>query len=180
MTYFDTLNDKGKLLNMLTDDLLKIKEGIGDKAADFLSLLARMIGCMAFSLVKGWKLTLVILSISPFVILMFNLTIKFSIKYARKQIQAYTKSNTIVLEVFTTIRTIVAFNGQDKEQKRYANSLTEIPMIGLRNSLVQGLSQIFSNLFMGLVFAAALWYGQYLIKTECRAYSAGRLVVVNN
>ena len=65
MTYFDTLNDKGKLLNMLTDDLLKIKEGIGDKAADFLSLLARMIGCMAFSLVKGWKLTLVILSISP-------------------------------------------------------------------------------------------------------------------
>jgi hypothetical protein len=32
---------------------------------------------------------------------------------------------------------------------------------------------------MGMVFTAALWYGQYLIKTECRAYSAGILVVVS-
>ena len=65
MSYFDVLDSKGKLNNMLTDDLLKIKEGIGDKVADFLSLLARMIGCLIFALVKGWKLTLVILSVSP-------------------------------------------------------------------------------------------------------------------
>ena len=42
MSFFDTFGGKGKLSNMLTDDLLKVKEGIGDKMADFLSLLARM------------------------------------------------------------------------------------------------------------------------------------------
>ena len=52
-------------------------------------------------------------------------------------------------------------------------------MIGIKKGLVQGLCQIFSNIATGIVFTAALWYGQYLIKTECRDYSAGILVVVS-
>jgi ATP-binding cassette subfamily B (MDR/TAP) protein 1 len=119
MSYFDVLGGKGKLNNMLTDDLLKVKDGIGDRVADFLSLLARMIGCLVFALFKGWKLTLVILSAAPLVILVFNLTIKFSIKYAKEQIKAYAKANTIVQEVLTAIRTVTAFNGQKKEQDRF-------------------------------------------------------------
>lgn len=119
MSYFDTLQDKGKLSNMLTDDLLKVKEGIGDKVADFLSLLARMIGCLVFALIKGWKLTLVILAAAPLVIVAFNLTIKFSAKYAREQTMAHATANTIVQEVLTGIRIVTAFNGQRKEQERF-------------------------------------------------------------
>ena len=63
--------------------------------------------------------------------------------------------------------------------RRYETSLAPVPTIGLKKGLVQGLCQIFSNIAIGIVFTAALWYGQYLIKTECRAYSAGRLVVVS-
>lgn len=63
---------------------------------------------------------------------------------------------------------------------RYKTSLASVPTIGLKKGLVQGLCQIFSNVAIGIVFTAALWYGQYLIKTECRAYSAGRLVVVSD
>jgi ATP-binding cassette subfamily B (MDR/TAP) protein 1 len=120
MSYFDILNGKGKLSNMLTDDLLKVKEGIGDKVSDFLSLLARMIGCLVFALVKGWKLTLIILAIAPLVILAFNLTIKFTIKYAKEQTHAYAKANTIAQEILTAIRTVTAFNGQKKEYQRFA------------------------------------------------------------
>lgn len=127
--------DKGKLTNMLTDDLLKVKDGIGDQVADFLSLLARMIGCLIFALFKGWKLTLVILSVAPLVILVFNLTIKFSIKYAKQQIEAYGKANTIVQEALTAIRTVTAFNGQKKEYSRFvfymipANIIRNLPLI---------------------------------------------------
>jgi len=118
MSYFDTLDGKGKLSNMLTDDLLKVKDGIGDKVADFLSLLARMIGCLVFALVKGWKLTLVILAAAPLVILIFNLTIKFTIKYTKEQIAVYAKANTIA-QVLTAIRTVTAFNAQKKEHERF-------------------------------------------------------------
>ncbi|CAF0793637.1 unnamed protein product [Rotaria sordida] len=178
MSYFDILGGKGKLTNMLTDDLLKIKDGMGDKMADFLSLLARMIGCMVFALVKGWKLTLVILAVAPLVITAFNLTIKFTVKYTKKQIHAYGKANNIVQEVLIAIRTVTAFNGQKKEYERYANSLSDVPIIGIKKGIVQGLCQIFSNIATGIVFTAALWYGQYLIKTECQTYSAGKLVVI--
>jgi ABC-type multidrug transport system fused ATPase/permease subunit len=118
MSYFDVLGGKGKLSNMLTDDLLKVKEGIGDKMADFLSLLARMIGCLVFALSKGWKLTLVILSVAPLVIIAFNLTIKYTVKYTKQQIHAYAKANTIAQEVLIAIRTVTAFNGQKKEYER--------------------------------------------------------------
>ena len=118
MSFFDVLDGKGKLTNTLTNDLLKMKEGMGDKVADFLSLLARMIGCLIFSLIKGWKLTLVILAIAPLVIVAFNLTIKFTIKYTKKQILAYGKANSIAQEVLTAIRTVTAFNGQKKEYQR--------------------------------------------------------------
>ncbi len=57
--------------------------------------------------------------------------------------------------------------------------MSEIPSIGIKKGIVQGFCQIFSNVAIGIVFTAALWYGQYLIKTECRTYSAGVLVVVS-
>jgi ABC-type multidrug transport system fused ATPase/permease subunit len=201
MSYFDTLSSKGKLTNTLTDDLLKMKEGIGDKVADFLSLLARMIGCLTFALITGWKLTAVVLSIAPLVIVAFNLTIKFTIKYTKEQMEAYGKANSIAQEILLAIRTVTAFNGQRKEHQRcialvtsllvlsffasfsylvlrYADSLSTVPSIGLKKGIVQGLYQIFSNIAIGLVFTGALCYGQYLIKTECHRYSAGRLVAV--
>ena len=120
MTYFDLLQQKGTLTSTLNDDLVKMKDGIGDKVADFLSLLARMVGCLIFALITGWKLTLVILSIAPLVILAFNLTIKFTIKYTKKQIQAYAQTNSIAQEVLLAIRTVIAFNGQKKEYNRLA------------------------------------------------------------
>ena len=119
MSYFDLLGGKGKLSNMLTDDLLKVKEGMGDKVADFLSLLARMIGCLLFALIKGWKLTLVLLAAAPLVVAAFNLTIKMTVKYTKEQILAYAEANSIAQEVLVAIRTVTAFNGQRKEQDRF-------------------------------------------------------------
>jgi ABC-type multidrug transport system fused ATPase/permease subunit len=60
------------------EDLENIREGIGFCVADFISLLARIIGSIIFSLYTGWKLTLVFLSISPLIVLAFNLLIQVS------------------------------------------------------------------------------------------------------
>ena len=123
MSYFDLLDGKGKLSNTLTDDLLKVKEGMGDKVADFLSLLARMIGCLLFALIKGWKLTLVLLAAAPLVVVAFNLTIKLTVKYSKEQILAYAEANSIAQEVLVAIRTVTAFNGQRKEHDRFVARL---------------------------------------------------------
>jgi hypothetical protein len=43
---------------------------------DFIALLARMVASLVYGLITGWKLALVFLSISPLVIITFNVTIK--------------------------------------------------------------------------------------------------------
>lgn len=59
---------------------------------DFIALFARMTGCLIYSLVIGWKLTLVYLSLSPLIILTFNLTLKV-INYF---MNCYSKTNFYV------------------------------------------------------------------------------------
>ena len=72
-------NFLGELSSRLVEDLENIREGIGFRVADFISLLARIIGSIIFSLYTGWKLTLVFLSISPLIVLAFNLLIQVSV-----------------------------------------------------------------------------------------------------
>lgn len=53
----------------IDSDLDKLKEGIGEKLSIFIYLLMSFIISVIFSFFYGWKLTLVILSCAPFIIL---------------------------------------------------------------------------------------------------------------
>jgi ABC-type multidrug transport system fused ATPase/permease subunit len=104
---------------------------------DFISLLARVLGALIYALITGWKLTLVFLSISPFIVILFNVTVKVRIprisfnkfsmngiviqvimKYTIKEIQAFASASSIAQEVLQNIRTVTAFHGQTKEEER--------------------------------------------------------------
>ena len=49
-----------------------------EKVPEFISLAARMFSCVIYALIIGWKLSLVFLSVSPVIVLTFNVTIKVS------------------------------------------------------------------------------------------------------
>lgn len=74
--YLKTNITLGELSSRLVEDLETIRDGIGFRVGDFLCLFSRIIGTLVFSFYTGWKLTLVFLSISPLIILCFNLLIK--------------------------------------------------------------------------------------------------------
>ncbi|CAF5110260.1 unnamed protein product, partial [Rotaria socialis] len=48
MGWFDQLNP-GELSNRLVADLDKIRDGLGDKKADFISLMCRLFGGLVFA-----------------------------------------------------------------------------------------------------------------------------------
>ncbi len=50
-------------------DINKVKEGVGDKFGNAIQFLATFIAGFALGFAKGWKLTLVILSLSPLLFL---------------------------------------------------------------------------------------------------------------
>lgn len=52
----------------------KIRDGLGDKKAEFISLICRLISGLVFAFVQGAKLAAVFLALSPLTIIAFNIT----------------------------------------------------------------------------------------------------------
>ncbi|UJR11965.1 hypothetical protein I4U23_016143 [Adineta vaga] len=168
----------GSFSNQLIEDLDKMKEGMSDKMIEFISSVTKAVGCLVFSLIKGWKLTLVFISIAPLIIIAFNITIKSIVKFATKEAKVCADTNTIVHEVLGAIRTVTAFGGQKNEENRYENGLNKVYKMGIRKGVIIGLCQAVTNTTVGIIFALAAWYGPYLLRSECTAYSAGNLIVI--
>ncbi|CAF3805471.1 unnamed protein product [Adineta steineri] len=193
--WFDVHN-AGELSNRLVDDLGKlvfsawfmisfyrcvidkIKDGIGEKVPDFLSLCVRMISSLILAFVEGWKLTLVYLSISPLIVVTINVTVKTIISYTVKEVQAFAAASSIAQEVLQSIRTVTAFHGQKKEEERFANSLMKAKTIGIKKGTYVGLCQGLNNLFSYSATALTLWYGLHLSQTDCSNYSAGSVFLI--
>ena len=55
--------------SLLCSDVNKIREGIGDKIANFLQWTSCCIAGFILGLVYGWKLALVIVAISPLLVI---------------------------------------------------------------------------------------------------------------
>ena len=64
ISYFDT-HPTGQLNTRLNDDVNKVHHGIGDKVGSTLQFLAGCLTGIILGLIRGWKLTLIILSVSP-------------------------------------------------------------------------------------------------------------------
>ncbi|CAF3938442.1 unnamed protein product [Rotaria sordida] len=175
--WFDVHN-AGELSNRLIDDLDKIKDGINDQVPDFISLLSRMLGAVIYSLATGWKLTLVFLSISPLIIITFNVTVLVIIKFTIKEIKAFAVASSIAQEVIQNIRTVTAFHGQAKEEERFVTNLNVAKKIGIKKGIYIGISQCLSQIFTFMAFTVTLWYGPKLMRTECMTYTGGTVLVV--
>uniref|UniRef100_U3I5L6 ATP binding cassette subfamily B member 1 n=1 Tax=Anas platyrhynchos platyrhynchos TaxID=8840 RepID=U3I5L6_ANAPP len=114
--WFD-VNDVGELNTRLTDDVSKINEGIGDKIGLLVQSLTTFVTGFIVGLVRGWKLTLVILAVSPVLGLSAALWAKVLSTFTDKEQAAYAKAGAVAEEVLGSIRTVIAFGGQEKEIK---------------------------------------------------------------
>ena len=69
--------------------------------------------------VKGWELTLVILSLSPLIFVLSFVFTKIAESLTKNELKSYANAGSIAEEVFSSIRTVFAFNGGEKAHKRY-------------------------------------------------------------
>ncbi|CAF3907268.1 unnamed protein product [Rotaria magnacalcarata] len=97
IAWFDVRNS-GDLSNRIIEDLDKVKNGINEQVPDFISLLSCVLGALIYALVTGWKLTHVLISVSPIVILTFNLAVLVIGKYTIKEIRAFSAASSIAQE----------------------------------------------------------------------------------
>uniref|UniRef100_F6WK97 ATP-binding cassette subfamily B member 1 n=1 Tax=Xenopus tropicalis TaxID=8364 RepID=F6WK97_XENTR len=173
--WFD-VNDAGELNTRLTDDVSKINEGIGDKIAMLLQSLTTFVTGFIIGFVKGWKLTLVILAISPVMGFSAAIWAKVLSAFTNKELKAYAKAGAVAEEVLSSIRTVFAFGGQDKEIKRYEKNLEEAKRIGIKKAITANVSIGFAFLMIYAAYALAFWYGTTLIING--GYTIGSVLTV--
>ncbi|XP_074949474.1 bile salt export pump isoform X4 [Phalacrocorax aristotelis] len=167
----------GELNTRISDDVNKINEAIADQVPIFIQRLTTFVCGFLLGFVSGWKLTLVIIAVSPLLgvgAAVYGLAVA---KLTGRELQAYAKAGAVADEVLSSIRTVAAFGGEKKEIERYDKNLVFAQRWGIRKGIIMGLFTGYMWFIIFLCYALAFWYGSKLVLEE-EEYSPGTLLQV--
>lgn len=98
------------------------------------------------------------------------------------ELESYAKAGAVAEEVFTAIRTVFAFNGSQKEHKRYESKLDEAKKKGVQKGILNGMMVGFLWFVINSAYALGFWYGytltQNLDASGQPEYSVGKILLV--
>ncbi|KAM9461318.1 bile salt export pump [Clarias gariepinus] len=174
--WFDC-NSAGELNTRMSDDINKINDAIADQVGIFIQRFTTFVCGFLMGFVKGWKLTLVIISVSPLIGVGAGLMALFVAKLTGWELQAYAKAGSVADEVLSSIRTVAAFGGEKKEVDRYDRNLISAQRWGIRKGLIMGFFTGYMWFIIFLCYALAFWYGSSLV-VDTEEYSPGTLLQV--
>ncbi|XP_060638094.2 ATP-binding cassette sub-family B member 5 [Anolis sagrei] len=177
MAWFDS-TQIGTLNTRLTDDINTIHGGIGDKICIVVQFFSTFLSGMIIAFVHGWKLTLVILSVTPLLVASGAVWSYIISILTSKELLAYSKAGAVAEEILSAIRTVVAFNGQKKAIERYDVNLETARIVGMKKTITTNISIGFSQFLIYGCYALAFWYGTKLTVDERDIYDIGTVIIV--
>eukprot|EP00889_Picochlorum_renovo_P000110 jgi/Picre1/27140/NNA_000109.t1 len=157
--YFDTEGTSGFLLQGLNEDCNAIQKGIGEKVAMFLFFMATCLSGIIIAFVRGWSMTLVILSLLPILGVAGFLLTYVTGKLTTTLNRAYARRNSLAQQALGNIRTIYAFNGESRTVKEYDECLQPSTKVGINQGYLSGTTLGLTNCIAFCAYALAMWYG---------------------
>ncbi|VAH22129.1 unnamed protein product [Triticum turgidum subsp. durum] len=169
MAFFDTEIKGGQVVFGTSADTILIQDAIGEKVGKFLQLLTTFIGGFTVAFIKGWLLTLVMLSTIPPLIVAAAIVSKMLSKVSSEGLASYIDAGNIVEQTIGSIRTVVSFNGEKKAMDQYNNLIKKAYKGTIKEGAIQGFGLGFLSLVYFSSFGLIVWYGSKL--TLDRGYS---------
>ncbi|XP_005095479.1 ATP-dependent translocase ABCB1 [Aplysia californica] len=170
------MNNISALNTRLTGDVNHIQSGIGDRMANSIYYLSSSIALIIYSFIEGWELTLVILSVSPFIGVCSSMLLKAHALMSSKEQAAYARAGSIAEEVLGSIKAVVSYGGQQKEIDRYKIYVNEAKKRGILKSFVVGFSMGVNNFCVYCLYAISIWYGGKKVRDD--DYDLGKVLLV--
>ncbi|KAM9305687.1 bile salt export pump-like [Gastrophryne carolinensis] len=167
----------GELNTRMSDDINKINDAIADQVGIFIQRFTTFVAGFLLGFVSGWKLTLVIIAVSPMIGIGAALMGLAVARLTGRELMAYAKAGAVADEVLSGIRTVAAFGGELKEVERYDKNLVYAQRWGVRKGVIMGFFTGYMWLIIFLCYALAFWYGSQLVLDE-EEYSPGNLLQV--
>ncbi|KAF6172237.1 hypothetical protein GIB67_024859 [Kingdonia uniflora] len=176
ITFFDKETNTGEVIGRMSDETVIIQDAMGEKIGKFIQLIAQFIGGYTIAFIKGWLLSLVMLSMLPPLVLSGALMAFDLAKVASRGQSAYSEATIAVDQTIGSIRTVASFTGEKHAIAKYNKSLTETYKSGIYEGVALELGH---GAVMYLVFSGyllAIWFGARLIIDK--GYNGGNIVTV--
>ncbi|KAL7385707.1 hypothetical protein ABVT39_026845 [Epinephelus coioides] len=174
--WFDC-NSVGELNTRMSDDINKINNAIADQVAIFIERISTFVFGFMVGFIGGWKLTLVVIAVSPLIGVAAGLMAMAVARLTGRELKSYAKAGAVADEVMSSIRTVAAFGGEEKEAERYDRNLMEAQNWGVKKGTIVGIFQGYLWCTIFLCFALAFWYGSKLV-IDTKELTPGTLIQV--
>uniref|UniRef100_A0AC35U4S4 Multidrug resistance protein 1 n=1 Tax=Rhabditophanes sp. KR3021 TaxID=114890 RepID=A0AC35U4S4_9BILA len=162
MGWYD-VNETGALTTKMSDGLDRIKDGCGDKVGILFIYSASFCSGIGVAFYYSWKMSLIMIGFVPIIFLALGGIGFLSKKFIQKEMQLYGKAGSIAEEVIGGVRTVISFNGQQREIDRYSVNLRGAAKEGtLKGALISGNMGIIM-LFMFVAMAVSFYFGTHLV-----------------
>jgi len=160
------VHQTGDFASRMADDLNKLQEGIGEKIGMFIFFMTIFSASLINAFIHGWELTLVIFSAMPVLIIAVSICARATAALTAKELNIYGKAGAIAEEVLSSIRTVIAFGGEEKEIERYDGKLAFARQAGTMRGLIVGVGAGLMWFIIYGSYALAFWYGVKLIMDD--------------
>ncbi|GBP59393.1 Multidrug resistance protein 1 [Eumeta japonica] len=134
--YID-VRQTGDFASKMSDDVVKLEDGIGEKIATFVYYQTTFTSNVVMALVKGWKLALLCFISFPVTLGLVGLSGFIASKLTKLETKVLGRASSVAEEVLSSVRTVYAFNGQQKELERYQVHLIEATRLNVKKSTIE-------------------------------------------
>ncbi|KDP28335.1 hypothetical protein JCGZ_14106 [Jatropha curcas] len=176
IAFFDKETNTGEVIGRMSGDTVLIQDAMGEKVGKFIQLVSTFVGGFVIAFIKGWLLTLVLLSSIPLLVIAggaMSITIS---KMASRGQTAYAKAATVVEQTIGSIRTVASFTGEKQAISNYKKFLVTAYNSGVHEGFATGFGLGFVLLIIFSTYALAIWSGGKMILHK--GYSGGDVLNV--
>ncbi|EPB74430.1 ABC transporter transmembrane region [Ancylostoma ceylanicum] len=169
ISWFDE-QQTGNLTARLTDDLERVREGLGDKLSLFIQMMSAFVAGFGVGFAYSWSMTLVMMVVAPFIAISANWMSRIIATRTQVEQETYAVSGAIAEETFSSIRTVHALCGHKRELRRFEASLEKGRKTGLVKYFYMGI-----GVLKGVTLSVAA--GQKVALVGCSG--CGKSTIVN-
>ncbi|XP_009347047.1 ABC transporter B family member 19 [Pyrus x bretschneideri] len=170
--WFDEEEHNSNLLTAkLATDAADVKSAVSERISVILQNMTSLLTSFIVAFIVEWRVSLLILATFPLLVLA-NFAQQLSLKgFAGDTAKAHAKTSMIAGEGVSNIRTVAAFNAQNKVLSLFCHEL-RLPLLGsLRRSQTAGVLFGISQFALHASEALILWYGAHLVSKGVSTFS---------
>ncbi|GJN27392.1 hypothetical protein PR202_gb15412 [Eleusine coracana subsp. coracana] len=164
-------NNSSLVAARLATDAADVKSAIAERISVILQNMTSLLVSFVVGFIIEWRVALLILVTFPLLVLA-NFSQQLSMKgFAGDTAKAHAKTSMIAGEGVSNIRTVAAFNAQDKILSLFCSELRVPQLHSLRRSQISGALFGVSQLSLYASEALILWFGAHLVRTHASTFS---------